>query len=179
MPNSWTDRDQIRHTYADSSGNGHRLNKLTGSRPEWAFGRGLGGHKFKNVGKIPNSWTDQDHIWHTYADSSRNGCRLKKKPLETSRGICRKLGGHKCKNVGKVPNRWTNRDQIWHLYADSSGNGHKLNKLTPQDPLGMGGGVGGWVGVWGKKFKSVGNLPLICPTCNMTDYAKTIPGVAG
>ena len=50
IPNHWTDRDQIRHTYADSSGNGHRLNKLTGSRPQGAFGRGLGGHKFKNVG---------------------------------------------------------------------------------------------------------------------------------
>ena len=26
VPNHWTDRDQIWHTYTDSSGNGHRLN---------------------------------------------------------------------------------------------------------------------------------------------------------
>ena len=67
-----------------------------------------------------------------------------------------------------MPNRWTDRDQIWHTYADSSGNGHKLNN----EPTGHG-------GVWGKTFKSVGNLPLIGLTCNMTDYATTIPGEAG
>ena len=72
-----------------------------------------------------------------------------------------------------MPNRWTDRDQIWHRYADSSGNGHK--QLTTQDPTGHEGGGGGM----GKKFKSVGNLPLIGPTCNMTDYATTIPGEAG
>ena len=29
---------------------------------------GLGGHTLKNVGKMPNSWTDWEHILHTYAD---------------------------------------------------------------------------------------------------------------
>ena len=61
---------KIRHTYSYPSGNGHRLNELTGSIPQGAFGMGLGGHKFKNVGNMPNSWTDRDHIWHTYADAS-------------------------------------------------------------------------------------------------------------
>ena len=72
-----------------------------------------------------------------------------------------------------MPNRWTDRDQIWHMYADSSGNVHKLNNSPLKTPRGMGGGV------WGNKFESVGNLPLIGPTCNMTDYATTIPGEAG
>ena len=35
--------------------------------------RGLGGHTFKNVGNMPNSWTDRDQISHTYAYSSGNG----------------------------------------------------------------------------------------------------------
>ena len=36
LPNGWTDRDQILHTCADSSWNGHRL-KATPSRPQGAF----------------------------------------------------------------------------------------------------------------------------------------------
>ena len=70
-----------------------------------------------------------------------------------------------------MPNRWTDRDQIWHMYADSSENGHRLNKVNTSRPHGG--------GVWGKQFKSVGNRPLIGPTCNMTDYTTTIPGEAG
>ena len=26
------------------------------------------GHTLKNVGMMPNSWTDCEQIWHTYAD---------------------------------------------------------------------------------------------------------------
>ena len=44
--------------------------------------RGLGGQTFKNVGKMPNSSTDRDQIWHTYIDSPGNGHRLKKLTLE-------------------------------------------------------------------------------------------------
>ena len=36
-------------------------------------GGGLGLHKFKCLGKLPNGWTD----WYTSVDSSRNGHRLK------------------------------------------------------------------------------------------------------
>ena len=30
--------------------------------------------KFKNIGNIPNSWTDCEQIWHTYADPSACEC---------------------------------------------------------------------------------------------------------
>ena len=53
------------HNY--SSGNGNRLKKITPSSPKGDL-KGLGGHTFKNVGKMPNSWTDCEQIWHTYAD---------------------------------------------------------------------------------------------------------------
>ena len=50
--------------------------------------RGLGGHTLKNVGKIPNSWTDQDQIWHTYCmHSSGNGHELNKLTLRYPRGM--------------------------------------------------------------------------------------------
>ena len=39
--------------------------------------RGLGGHTFKNVGKMPNSWTDRDQLWHACAYLSGNGYELK------------------------------------------------------------------------------------------------------
>ena len=38
-------------------------------------------HKFKNVGKKANSWTDREQLWHTYAYSSGNGHELKINPL--------------------------------------------------------------------------------------------------
>ena len=37
-----------------------------------------GGIQFENLGQLPNDWTDRDPIWHTCADSSWNGHRLKK-----------------------------------------------------------------------------------------------------
>ena len=37
MPNRWTDRDQICHTYADSSGSGCRLKKNNHSRHQGAL----------------------------------------------------------------------------------------------------------------------------------------------
>ena len=66
LPNHWTYRAQIWHTYTDSSGNGHRLTKIIPPAPRGIW-RGSGDHKFKNVGKMPNSSTDRDQIWHTYA----------------------------------------------------------------------------------------------------------------
>ena len=38
--------------------------------------RVLGDHTYKNVGKMPDIWTDRDQIWHTYAYSSGNGHEL-------------------------------------------------------------------------------------------------------
>ena len=108
--NHWTDRDQIRHTYADSSGNRHWLNKLTYLAPRGIW-RGLKGpHIQKDVRKMPKSWTDRSHVWHTYAYLSGNGHELKIKPLipEGHGG----LWGHQLINLGKLPNHWTDRDQI-------------------------------------------------------------------
>ena len=52
--------------------------------------RRLGGHKFINMGKLPNHLTNRDHIWHTYTDSSGNGHRLKS---NTSSPKCHGGGG--------------------------------------------------------------------------------------
>ena len=54
--------------------------KINLSRP-MVIWRGLGDHTFKNVGKMSNSCTDRDQIWHTYAYSSGNGHEQKIKPL--------------------------------------------------------------------------------------------------
>ena len=61
LSNGWTDWHQLWFTYADSSGNGHRLNtsRPTIPRGHWGGG-GLGGHKFKCLGKLSNGSTD----WH-------------------------------------------------------------------------------------------------------------------
>ena len=40
-------------------------------------GGGLGGHKFKSLGKLSKGWTDLHQIWYTSVDSSGNGHRLK------------------------------------------------------------------------------------------------------
>ncbi len=48
--------------------------------PVWHRGHmgGFRGRKLTNGGNLPIGWTDWHQIWHTYADSSGNGCRLKK-----------------------------------------------------------------------------------------------------
>ena len=116
-----TDWHQIWYTSADSSGNGHRLNTIRPSIP-WGV---LGGHIFKSIGKLSNSWTDWHQIWYTTADSSGNGHRL---------NICRPsiyqgafwgvLGGHKFKSMLKLSNGWTDWHQILHTCAESSDNGY-------------------------------------------------------
>ena len=83
------------------------------------------------MGKMPNSWTDRDHILHTYGESSGNGHSLLKNNLSRPQGALERLVGHKLKNVGTMSNSWSDRDQLWHMYADSSGNGHELKKVTP------------------------------------------------
>ena len=39
-------------------------------------GGGVGGHKFKSLGKLSNGWTDWPQIWHTSSDPSGNGHKL-------------------------------------------------------------------------------------------------------
>ena len=58
-------------TPADSSGNGHRLNTIHHTIPHGHLG-GIGGHKFKCLGKLSNGWTDWHQIWYKSADSSGN-----------------------------------------------------------------------------------------------------------
>ena len=55
---SCTDREQIWHTYAYSSGNGHELN-INPLIPE---GHGGCGHQFIHLGKLPKHWNDRDQI---------------------------------------------------------------------------------------------------------------------
>ena len=79
LSNGWTDWHQLWFTSADSSGNGHRLNPSRPSirlYPRGHFGGGVGGHKFKSLGKLSNGCTDWHQIWYTSADSSGNGHRL-------------------------------------------------------------------------------------------------------
>ena len=52
--------------------------KKNTSRAPRGIWRGLGGHTYTNVGKMPDSWTDRDQIWHTYAYSTGNGHELTK-----------------------------------------------------------------------------------------------------
>ena len=67
-----SDWHQLWFTSADSSGNGHKLNTSHPSIPHW----GVGGHKFKSLGKLSNGYTGWHLIWYTSADSSWNGHRL-------------------------------------------------------------------------------------------------------
>ena len=73
LSNGWTDWHQLWFTSSDSSWNGHRLNTSRPTIPQWVFGGGLGGHKFKCLGKLSNGSTDWHQIWYMSADSSGNG----------------------------------------------------------------------------------------------------------
>ena len=105
LPNGCTDWNQIWYTSADSSGNGHWLNTIRPSIPQGAFLGGLGGDKFKSLGKLSNGWTDWIQIWYTSADSSGYGRMLNtirpSIPQGTFRGV---LWGHKFKS-GKAAKR--------------------------------------------------------------------------
>ena len=79
LPNRWTDRHQIFHTYADSFRNEHRLNIFTHLTPKGGIlGGGLGGQQFRNLGTLLNGWTDCHQILHMSADSPGNRHKLKK-----------------------------------------------------------------------------------------------------
>ena len=67
--------------------------------------RGTGGHKFKNVGKMPNSCTDRDQICHTYAYSSGNGHELKSNPSIPDRHGVRGSSIHRYGKASKPQDR--------------------------------------------------------------------------
>ena len=119
MPNISTDRDQIWHTYAYSSGNGHELKKTL--IPEGHGG--LGGHQFINLVKLPNHGNDRDQIWRTYTDSPGNSHRLNKL---TPRGIWRGVRGseiqkmwERCQTAVPIGTKFGTRMHI-HLGMDTS-----------------------------------------------------------
>ena len=124
LSNGWTDWHQIWYTYADSSGNRHRLNTIRPSIPQGV----LGGHTLKGLGKMSKSWIDWYQIWYTSADSSGNGHRINTIRPSIPQGV---LGGHTFKGLGKLSNSWIDWYQIWYTSADSSGNGHRINTIRP------------------------------------------------
>ena len=138
----WSDRDQIWHTHADSPRKGSGKNKNLPRVTQggiWVF---LGGQKFKNLEKLPNGWTNWHQIWHTCADSSGNGHRLK--TISSSRpkgGTWGVLRGQKCKSQENLPSGCTDWHQICYISADSSGNGHRLKTISPSIPQGAFWGV--------------------------------------
>ena len=71
----------------------NRLNTTRPSIPQRAFrGGGLGGQKFKSLGKLSNGWTDWHLIRYMSADSSGNGHNIYAKyysPLNNPGGISR------------------------------------------------------------------------------------------
>ena len=128
LSNGWTDWHQRWFTSADSSGNGHRLNPSRRSITQGHLGGGLGGHKFKCLGKLSNGWTDWHQIWYKSADSSGNRHMRNTIRLSIPQGVS---GGHKFKSLRKLSNSWTDWHQIWYTSADSSGNRHRLNTYRP------------------------------------------------
>ena len=87
---------------ADSSGNGH-IDTSRPSIPQGAWrGGGLGGHKFKSLGKLSNGCTDWHQIWYTSVDSSGNGHSLKTiRPTIHQGGILGGFMGSTIQNTGK------------------------------------------------------------------------------
>ena len=127
LSNGCTDWQHFWYTSADSSGNGHRLNRIRPTIPQGQLGGGgLGGHQFKCLGKLSNGWTDWHQIWYKSADSSGNRHRLNTIRPSIPQAV---LGGHQFKSLGKLSNGCTDWYQIWHTCAYSSGNGYTPNKL--------------------------------------------------
>ena len=96
-------------------------------------GEGLGGHKFKSLGKLSKGWTDLHQIWYTSVDSSGNGHRLKTiRPTIPQGGILGGFMGSTIQKTGKFgQTAGPIGNQICTYNADESGNGHSLNKLAP------------------------------------------------
>ena len=103
LSNGRTDWHNIWHTCADSSGNGHGLNTSRPTIPKGHLGGGgLGGHKFKCLGKLSNCSTDLHQIWYMSVDSSGNGHRLKTiRPTIPHGGILGDIRGSTIQKPGK------------------------------------------------------------------------------
>ena len=108
-----SDREQMWHTHADSSPNGS---------DHWAHFGVLKGQKLKNVGKLPNGWTDRHHNWRTYADSSGSEHLLYKAAVSLCLYVCLSV----CLSV----------NQILHTYSGRYGTHSQLKKIDPPHPRG-------------------------------------------
>ena len=154
LSNGWIDCHQLWFMSADSSGNGHRLNISRPSITKGAFGGGLGGHKFKSLGKLSNCCTDWHQLWDTSADSSGNGHRLNTIRPSIPHGAFRGVlwgnkfkSGKTAKTAGPIGTKFGTR--LWiHLgwtYATT------IRPRYPRAAFG-GGGLGG------QQFKILGNV---------------------
>ena len=87
--------------------------------------------EFIHLGKLPNHWTDRDHIWHTFTYSSGNGHRLTQGAFEVGWGShIQKYWEDAKHSAGPIVNKFGPRMQI-RLHV----NGHSwLKQLAPRHP---------------------------------------------
>ena len=125
------------------------------SRHKGGIGGGLGGHKFKTLGKLSN-WHQR---WFTSEDSSGNGHGLNTSRPSITRVACggggmgvtnSKVWG-RCQTAGPIGTNFGSRLRI-HLGMDI-----RLKTSHPSIPQGAFWGV-----LWGHKFKSLGKLSNGC-----------------
>ena len=75
---------------------------------------------------VANHLIDWNQNWHTHADSSGNGHRLKRLTSRDPMVIWRGLGGHTLKKYGKDAKQLDR--------SGPPGNGHRLKKSNPSRP---------------------------------------------
>ena len=100
------------------------------------MGGGVGGHKFKSLGKLSNCYTDWHQIWYTSEDSSGNGHMLNTIRPTIPQGHWGGGGvrGSQIKMFGEAVKRLDRLAPNLVKSADSSGNGHRLNTIRPSIP---------------------------------------------
>ena len=167
LPNGWTDWHQIWHTCANSSGNGHMLNKVN-LTTQVGISESFRRSQIQKSGRLLNGWTDWHHIWYTSADSSGNGHRLNTfRPSILGGGGGGR--GSQIKKSGEDSNGWSDWHQmcrfIWEwIYAKQiaprdTGGGH-LGGLGGQTIKGQGKLSNGWTDwhqLWFTSADSSGN----------------------
>ena len=137
------------YTCADSSVNGYTPNKLPQETQGGTWGV-LGGHTFKNHGKLSNGWSDWHQLWFTSVDSSGNINTIRPSiPPGAWRGGGG-LGDHKFKSLGKLSNGWTDWHQIWYTSVDSSWEWTEAKNNSPHDTPGR--HFGWFYGINNSKF---------------------------
>ena len=124
LSNSWTDWHRIWYTYADSSGNGHRLNTMHPSIPRGhSWEGGLGGHKFKSGEAVKRLDRLAPNLVHLCGFVWEWTSRLYNSPLNTPGGISRGFYGvtnqvwESCQTAGPIGTKFGTH--LWiHLEMD-------------------------------------------------------------